>query len=482
MDALWSSVRAAAAKAGAAAGVEAAKAKLRTDLVFLERGREGRVAAFGAELYGYVTEQQFNRRQDFYTADDDSNRLLFTMREPLIRADREISALQIRRGKVKEEINRQDARRKASIAPASTWGETVLNAGKSTVFAAGEGKLKTDLHAINTQIEAHKHEFGREMFGIYVKLEDEEEWLPTNRDIRSMYDKCRQDVEKLEQKHRSKQEEIRKLGGFGGDGDDSQAVGSYNHQDVAVAQQQQDSQQRSIAAVERKRQAASYAAASQKGAAGAGASQSSSSYGATSSPAQSSAGLRSQPYPSPHQQQQPAPIQATTTPASQSAFPTVSLGAPAYTTTQQQPPYYVDPFAPTTDSVSAAPPSFQQQQHPADGDPFAAASPAPASSWSDVFAGAAAGDGGGGSAAQQPHRGAAAAAADPFAPPPSAATRSQPPPPQQFDAFAPMGGSVGQGIGQQQQQQFSAFGGSAQQQQQQKSQRDSHYDDPFAGL
>jgi hypothetical protein len=208
MSFLWEGVKQMSAMAGAAALLAGQRTKLRGEIMLVEREMKTRQQTFGVELYDFVA--PLAKSPDFFAADD---QMTDVIRGPFLAAQREIAALMIKRGKLKEELAQAEVARKAAFpAPATTFGEQVLNTGKATAFTANEVKIKTEIGMVDAQIRSHKEDFGENMFDTLVKLEDEQGWLPTVRDIRTMYDKARQDVDKLKTKADTKEREITTLG------------------------------------------------------------------------------------------------------------------------------------------------------------------------------------------------------------------------------------------------------------------------------
>jgi hypothetical protein len=201
---LWDSVLQLTAKAGESVTAAGLTAKVKGELLLVDREIQGRKQAFGVTLYDHVA--PLSSHVDFWAGDDP---LTATIRPPLLVAQREIRALELRQRKVKEHIKTAEATRAAAFpTPAATLGDKVLNAGKSAVLAGNETKLWTDHNVILTQIKGHKQTFGEQLFDILVEKEDKEGWLPTNREIRSIYDNARQDVEKLIKKRRDKEADL----------------------------------------------------------------------------------------------------------------------------------------------------------------------------------------------------------------------------------------------------------------------------------
>jgi hypothetical protein len=190
-----------------AAGVVSRKAKLRADILFIERDIKTRQHTFGVQLYDYVS--VWSARPEFFAANED-NILIATLRPPLISAQREIAALHLKRTSLKERINITSASRTASYNQKSEhWTETISNASRTTMIAGNEAKLKAELALIENNINTHKHAFGISIYQQFTLLEDSKNWLPTDREIRSLYDSCRKDIENFRKKILSKENEIK---------------------------------------------------------------------------------------------------------------------------------------------------------------------------------------------------------------------------------------------------------------------------------
>jgi hypothetical protein len=224
---LWDSVRDSiqktAEKAGSVAMIAGQKTKLNAETLLVDRDISLRKQAFGVELYDYVA--PLSSTPEFYASDD---KLTDTLRPPLLMAQREIAALEIRKKAIKEQQAQAEVTRKAAFpTPAQSIGGQILNAGKSATLAANEAKLMTDMASITRLIQAQKEEFGEKLFETLVELEDKEGWLPTDRDIRALYDQTRRDVEKLIAKRKAKEQELAEL-------DDPHAAAKQNGQAPAV--------------------------------------------------------------------------------------------------------------------------------------------------------------------------------------------------------------------------------------------------------
>ena len=136
-----------------------------------------------------------------------------TLRGPLLTAQREISVLNMKRSAVLKRVADTTEKEKGAYVSATNMAETLQNTAIRAGYAGSHAKLKTDLTALEVQIRDFKQLFGLEMYQILVDLEDTVGWLPTVRDIRSMYDQARRDVEKIEVRRKEKEKELIKLGG-----------------------------------------------------------------------------------------------------------------------------------------------------------------------------------------------------------------------------------------------------------------------------
>lgn len=204
-----------------AAGIVSRKAKLRADIMFIEREIKNRQHAFGVLLYDYVS--VWSARPEFFAANED-NILIATLRPPLIQSQREIAALHLKRTELKERINLTNVSRTASYNQKSeNWAEAISNASRTTMIAGNEAKLKAELAMVESNINHYKHLFGVSIYQQFTLLEDTKNWLPTDREIRSLYDSCRKDIENCRKKIQSKENEIKTL-----DNGESIATGNNN--------------------------------------------------------------------------------------------------------------------------------------------------------------------------------------------------------------------------------------------------------------
>eukprot|EP00980_Cylindrotheca_fusiformis_P010129 scaffold2253_cov119-Cylindrotheca_fusiformis.AAC.4 len=210
---LWDNVKAkatqAATKAADATKLAAQKTKLKTDLVLCDREIVGCKKAFGVSMYDHIS--PLSQTADFYAADDDLTEII---RPPLIAAQKEIQALAAKRVKLKETLASAEAKRAGAFpTPAESAGQKVMNFGKASAMHSNEAKIKAEISMLDSRIKGHKQDFGLALFGVLVDAEDNRGYLPTDRQVRSIYDQTRQDIQKIELKKKKKTEELKALGG-----------------------------------------------------------------------------------------------------------------------------------------------------------------------------------------------------------------------------------------------------------------------------
>lgn len=175
----------------------------------IDRSIDARKRSFGVAMYDYLS--PLSQSQSFYAASD---KLTTLVRPILITAQKEIQALAGRRVKQKEELARAETNRAAAFpTKAESVGQQLVNFGKAGYLHSGETKIKTELSVTDRLIKGHKESFGVALFDSFAKAEDEEGFLPTDRQIRNVYDTCRGDVDGLEKQKKTIDERMRSIGG-----------------------------------------------------------------------------------------------------------------------------------------------------------------------------------------------------------------------------------------------------------------------------
>lgn len=205
----WDKVKGGAKAAGDATKVAAQKTKLRTDMMMIDRDIQNRKKTFGISMYDHVS--PLSQSPDFYAASDDLTTML---RPPLIEAQKEIQALAAKRVKLKESLAAAEAKRAGAFpTKAETVGQKFMNFGKASAMHSGETKIKAELAVVDRQIRNHKQTFGLSIFVALAEAEDTKGYLPTDRQVRSLYDACRGDIQRMESNKKQKMEELKELGG-----------------------------------------------------------------------------------------------------------------------------------------------------------------------------------------------------------------------------------------------------------------------------
>lgn len=206
---MWGAISKSARKLGDSATDQAKKAKIKTDIIMIDRSVDARKRAFGISMYDYLS--PLSQSSDFYAATD---KLTEIVRPILIISQKEIQALAARRVRQKTELATAEANRAASFpTKAETYGQKLVNFGKASYLHGGETKIKTELSVTDRLIKGHKEDFGVTLYDAFAAAEDNEGFLPTDRQIRNVYDTCRQDLTSLEQQKKAKNDEIVELGG-----------------------------------------------------------------------------------------------------------------------------------------------------------------------------------------------------------------------------------------------------------------------------
>lgn len=141
---------------------EGHKAKLKADLLLLDRNIVSRKKNLGVEIYENL--RDITCQQDFYATTDATISIL---RPELLAIDREIRAFDNRKMIAKGNLDLAMAvRREAFPNAAVNWKEKAANASKSAKMAANETKIKAELKVIETQTNGLKESFGLKIYPI----------------------------------------------------------------------------------------------------------------------------------------------------------------------------------------------------------------------------------------------------------------------------------------------------------------------------
>jgi len=205
----WDAISASARNLGDSAANQAKKAKLSTDIALVDRSIDIRKRSFGVAMYDYLS--PLTQSQNFYAASD---KLTTLVRPLLINAQKEIQALLVKRVKQKEELAKAETNRAAAFPiKAENVGQKLINFGKAGYLHGGETKIKTELSITDRLVKGHKEDFGVSLYDAFANAEDKEGFLPTDRQIRNVYDTARGDMDLFEKQKKAKEEELSAIGG-----------------------------------------------------------------------------------------------------------------------------------------------------------------------------------------------------------------------------------------------------------------------------
>jgi hypothetical protein len=191
------------------------KAKLKAELLLIDRSITSRKKQFGIDLYNDL--QEITCQQDFYATTDQT---IATVRPELLSLDREIRALESKRLQAKGNLDLVDAmKREAFPVPASNWKERAANVGKGASFVANETKIKAELKVIHAQMIALKESFGINLYPILENLFEasanpiavhSSTDVVVNR-IRELYNVCKLDIIEMNRNKIQKEAMIEQL-------------------------------------------------------------------------------------------------------------------------------------------------------------------------------------------------------------------------------------------------------------------------------
>ncbi len=189
------------------------KAKIRAEIVLLDRKKTTRTKAFGIELYDELSAMTCS--QDFYSTAEETISLV---RPHLLGADREIRALSNKQLQAKGDLEIAVARRaEAFPEKAKNWKEKATNAATATGMLGNETKFKTKMALVQSQMNSIKEKFG---LALFVELEDFFRpsgtaqlpvHSPIDKDIntiRFIFQKCKTDLEEIDRTIAAKKQDI----------------------------------------------------------------------------------------------------------------------------------------------------------------------------------------------------------------------------------------------------------------------------------
>lgn len=205
---LWDSVKKKASVVGHKASLAAQRGRIKADLLLLDQKIKGRKQQFGVELYDFLV--PFAEKDDMFIIESDS---LEAIQGPFIQCFKDNKATSGKKA-IKENALAAVGEKRALAfpVPAETVAGKLKNAGKSAAMTGQEAGIKTKMAMMERTMKTNKQQFGVEVYHLLVKKEDEEKWLPSDRDVRFFYDQARRDVEKLEQDWKTREADLAVLG------------------------------------------------------------------------------------------------------------------------------------------------------------------------------------------------------------------------------------------------------------------------------
>lgn len=192
------------------------KAKLKADILLLDRNIVSRKKLFGIQLYNDLSD--LTCQQHFYAVNDP---IIAAIRPELLALDREIRALDGKKLHAKGNLDLAQAiRREAFPVAATNFFEKASNASKTAGMVANEAKIKTELKVISGHLNALKEVFGIKIFPILQKLFGLSSgpraiYCATDivvNQIRERYESCKDDLIQMNRKKIQKDALIDQLG------------------------------------------------------------------------------------------------------------------------------------------------------------------------------------------------------------------------------------------------------------------------------
>lgn len=207
--ALWDGVK----DAGKRASITGKKAKIGADVMLLENKIKSRKQIFGCDLYDHllplveedpyflIESPALDKFQGLFVTAYKDNKALLQQNADI---EQKIQELREKRAAV----NSRHGGKLSYQVPADSVGERILNFPKNARITGSETKLKANVALIDREILANKRRFGVECYELLVHLEENEHYIPDDRDVRFHYDHARKDVAKLEMVKEEKHEDM----------------------------------------------------------------------------------------------------------------------------------------------------------------------------------------------------------------------------------------------------------------------------------
>lgn len=208
-NSLWDSMKAQGIKAGKQASIATQKAKIYAEIALLDNKMHHRKERFGIELYDALV---LPAEQDpVFMIESDS---LENIRGHFVTCFKDNKALMLKRAKKQQQLVELDERRAIAYpkVPCETFGGQMKNGCKAANFARQESQWKARIAIVEQEMKANKKKFGLEVYRLLVQLEDNQHWLPSDRDVRFLYDQARRDITKMITEKQQKKLNLSTLG------------------------------------------------------------------------------------------------------------------------------------------------------------------------------------------------------------------------------------------------------------------------------
>jgi hypothetical protein len=203
---LWDNVKAQGIKAGKRASMAAHKAKLTAELLWIDNRIRTRKETLGIELYDTLVVLA-DQDPTFIIDDGDT---LDHIRGDFVTCFKDNKALVQKRARKQQQL--VELKEQKAVAypkvPCETFRGQAANGLKAANFARQETQTKTKIALLEQEMTLHKKKFGVAVYDLMVSLEDTQQWLPRDRDVRFLYDQARRDITHLYQERNEKEAEL----------------------------------------------------------------------------------------------------------------------------------------------------------------------------------------------------------------------------------------------------------------------------------
>jgi len=192
---LWGAVKKQGLKVGKRASVTTQKAKLRAEMMLVDNRIQNRKELFGVDLYDSLV---IHAEQDpTFIIESET---LDNIRGFFVTCFKDNKALLQKRALQQQRLVELDEQREVAYpkVPCETIGGQMKNGCKAANFARQETSCKAQKAMIEREMQVNKKKFGVDTYRLLCRLEDgDAKWLPSDRDVRFLYDQARRDIGEL---------------------------------------------------------------------------------------------------------------------------------------------------------------------------------------------------------------------------------------------------------------------------------------------